>query len=95
MAARFQPKGAFMSRRAKASSLPPRANTTSVPSLSALCAEAADHVAKARTALFIEDADADRALAELDEAIACLQRLLAYGRKDLNGGRGVSHLHSV
>jgi len=84
-----------MSRKAKASSLPPRASVPSVPSLSALCAEAADHVARARAALFIHDVDADRALAELDEAIGCLQRLLAYGRKDLNGANGSSRLHAV
>lgn len=48
--------------------------------LSELCSEAADHVAKARYALFDESADADRALLHLDEAIFCLKRLLARGR---------------
>ena len=48
--------------------------------LSALCSEAADHVAKARLSLSDESSDADRALAHLDEAIDCLRRLLAHGR---------------
>ncbi len=48
--------------------------------LSGLCSEAADHVAKARLSLSDEDSDADRALAHLDEAILCLRRLLAHGR---------------
>jgi hypothetical protein len=82
-----------MSRKAKAAGLL-QASAAPVPSLSALCAEAATHVAKARTALFIDAVDADRALAELDEAIACLQRLLAYGRKDMNGANGKARLHA-
>jgi hypothetical protein len=49
-------------------------------SLSELCSEAADHVAKARLALFDESVDAEYALVHLDEAIFCLKRLLAYGR---------------
>jgi len=49
-------------------------------SLSALCSEAADHVAKARLSLSDADGDADRALLHLDEAIFCLRRLLAHGR---------------
>ena len=49
-------------------------------SLSELCSEAADHVARARLTLFDESADADRALLHLDEAIFCLKRLLAQGR---------------
>ena len=49
-------------------------------SLSQLCSEAADHVARARLSLFDEGADADRALLHLDEAIFCLKRLLAQGR---------------
>ncbi len=54
--------------------------------LSELCSEAADHVAKARLSLFDESADADRALLHLDEAIFCLKRLLARGRaSNLNG----------
>src|SRR4051812_34784792 len=44
-------------------------------SLSELCSEAADHVARARLTLFDESADADRALLHLDEAIFCLKRL--------------------
>jgi len=50
-------------------------------SLSELCSEAADHMARARLSLFDESADADRALLHLDEAIFCLKRLLAQGRR--------------
>ena len=52
--------------------------------LSELCSEAADHVAKARLSLFGEGGDADRALLHLDEAIFCLKRLLAHGRPGAN-----------
>ena len=48
--------------------------------LSALCSEAADHVAKARLSLSDDDNDADRALHHLDDAILCLRRLLAHGK---------------
>jgi hypothetical protein len=50
-------------------------------SLSELCSEAADHVAKARLSLFDDDADATRALLHLDEAIFCLKRLFAHGTR--------------
>ena len=56
-------------------------------SLSEICSEAADHVAYARSWLFDESADADRALLHLDEAIFCLKRLLAQGRSGVNGAR--------
>jgi hypothetical protein len=56
------------------------------PTLSQLCSQAAEHVARARLALFEEDADAEGALAHLDDAIDCLKRLLAHGRPSrLNG----------
>ena len=55
--------------------------------LSELCSEAADHVAKARLSLFDENADANHALLHLDEAIFCLKRLLAHGRSGANGAR--------
>jgi hypothetical protein len=67
-----------------------RAHDTVMPAvtLSELCSEAADHVAKARRALFDESADADRALLHLDEAIFCLKRLLARGRASgINGAK--------
>jgi hypothetical protein len=48
--------------------------------LSALCSEAADHVARARLSLSDEAGDADRTLRHLDDAILCLRRLLAHGR---------------
>ena len=54
-------------------------------SLSELCSEAADHVARARLTLFDESADADCALLHLDEAIFCLKRLLAQGRSCASG----------
>lgn len=50
------------------------------PSLPQLCTEAADHVARARIALYDETLDPDQALIHLDEAIACLKRLWAHGR---------------
>ncbi len=53
-------------------------------SLSELCSEAADHVAKARLSLFDENGNADRALLHLDEAIFCLKRLLAHGRSGMS-----------
>ena len=55
--------------------------------LSQLCSEAADHVARARLSLFDENGDADRALLHLDEAIFCLKRLLARGRAGANETR--------
>jgi hypothetical protein len=55
-------------------------------SLSELCSEAADHVAKARHALFDDSVDPEYALVHLDEAIFCLKRLLAYGRSSSCNG---------
>jgi hypothetical protein len=49
-------------------------------SLPQLCTEAADHVARARIALEDRNLDPDRALAHLDDAIGCLQRLRAHGQ---------------
>jgi hypothetical protein len=54
------------------------------PSLPQLCSEAADHVARARVALYDETLDADQALGHLDDAIACLQRLWAHGRGSID-----------
>jgi len=54
-------------------------------SLPQLCSEAADHVARARAALYDETLDADQALAHLDDAIACLKRLWAHGRASIDG----------
>jgi hypothetical protein len=72
-----------------------KAEDTVMPALtlSELCSEAADHVAKARLSLFDESADADRALLHLDEAIFCLKRLFAQGRSGANAGH--TSLHSV
>jgi hypothetical protein len=55
-------------------------------SLSELCAEAADHVARARLSLFDDGADGEAALLHLDEAIFCLKRLLALGRRKTPAG---------
>jgi hypothetical protein len=76
-----------MPRNTKASTEPASPSAQPSPTLSELCAEAAQHVAEARMAFFNESADAERALAHLDEAIDCLKRLLAHGRgARLNGG---------
>jgi hypothetical protein len=61
-------------------------------SLSDLCSEAADHVAKARLSLFDESGDADHALLHLDEAICCLKRLHAHGRAGISAR---ARLHSA
>jgi len=63
-------------RKAKAAEAPDRP----LPSLPQLCTEAADHVARARIALYDESLDTDQALIHLDEAIACLKRLWTHGR---------------
>ena len=55
--------------------------------LSQLCSEAADHVARARQTLHGENLDADRAMLHLDEAIFCLKRLLAQGRAGISAPR--------
>jgi hypothetical protein len=76
-----------MPRNTKASTEPASPSAQRIRTLSELCAEAAQHVAEARMALFNESADAERALAHLDEAIDCLKRLLAHGRAArLNSG---------
>jgi hypothetical protein len=53
--------------------------------LSQLCSEAADHMARARRTLADASGDADRALLHLDEAIFCLKRMLAHGRAATSG----------
>jgi hypothetical protein len=53
--------------------------------LSQLCSEAADHMARARRTLADANCDADRALLHLDEAIFCLKRMLAHGRAATSG----------
>jgi len=59
--------------------------------LSDLCSEAAGHVAKARMALNIEVFDADQALAHLDDAIGCLQRIVAHSKT----GRPTTTVHKL
>jgi hypothetical protein len=57
---------------------------TPILSLPQLCSDAADHVARARVVLYNETLDADQALLHLDDAIACLRRLLAHRPADGN-----------
>jgi len=58
------------------------------PTLPQLCSEAADHVARARVALYDETFDAEEALQHMEEAISCLRRLLAHGlAAQANGSR--------
>lgn len=49
-------------------------------SLAQRCTKAANHVARARIALDDRNLDPDRALAHLDDAIGCLQRLWVHGQ---------------
>jgi len=73
----------------KASTAPAPAATPSVAGLTALCNDAANHVAEARFALFAESLDTDGALDHLDQAILCLKRFAAQGRAmGLNGAKG-------
>jgi len=65
-----------------------KAHDGAIPSLPQLCSEAADHVARARVALYDETLDADQALRHLDDAISCLKRLLAHGRTSHGNGHG-------
>jgi len=82
-----------MPRRIKASTEPAPQPAPRIATLSELCSEAASHVARARIALFDESADTESALAHLDEAIACLRRLLTHSRAArLNGS---AKLHSA
>jgi hypothetical protein len=60
-----------------------------IAKLSALCNDAASHVAQARIALFAEDVDTDGALDHLDRAISLLQRLHAHGRPEAQAGDAV------
>jgi hypothetical protein len=53
--------------------------------LSQLCSEAAEHMARARITLSDANGDADRAMQHLDEAIFCLKRMLAHGRAATTG----------
>jgi hypothetical protein len=67
-----------MSRKPFAAPL--AADPRNLKALSQLCNEAAGHVARARVALFVDQVDADAALSHLDDAIACLRRLVAHSR---------------
>ena len=68
-----------MPRKTRLSSAPAPERAQRILALSALCTEAAQHMARARVALYADSTDTDDALAHLDEAIGCLKRLLSYG----------------
>ncbi|MDJ0513334.1 MAG: hypothetical protein QNJ62_07810 [Methyloceanibacter sp.] len=55
-------------------------STIASPNLVQACGQAAGHMAEARKALGGESLDLDQALAHLDDAIACLQRLSRRGK---------------
>lgn len=67
-------------KRLSSASAPAPERAQRILALSALCTEAAQHMARARVALYADTTDTDDALAHLDEAIGCLKRLLSYGR---------------
>jgi hypothetical protein len=73
-----------------------KAHDGAIPALSLpqLCSEAADHVARARIALDDDSLGADQALLHMDDAIACLKRLLAHGRRG-TAGNGEASLRSA
>ena len=69
-----------MTQKPKATAIKGHDRVIPAATLSELCSEAADHIARARISLFDETTDAEPALAHLDEAIFCLRRMLAHGR---------------
>jgi nucleoside-diphosphate-sugar epimerase len=77
-----------MTQTSKATAAKAQDKVMPTMTLSELCGEAADHVARARVALFDESGNADRALLHLDEAIFCLRRLLAHGGASGINGAG-------
>ncbi|MEG6507470.1 hypothetical protein V6C03_00620 [Methyloligella sp. 2.7D] len=75
-----------MSRQNQATAIYAEATSEKpVLSLSGLCNDAADHVARARTALDLEAADPDMAMAHLDNAIGCLKAMVAESKAILRG----------
>ncbi len=77
-----------MTQRTKATATRGQDSVMPAATLSELCSEAADHIARARVSLFDETTDAEPALAHLDEAIFCLKRMLAAGRPlGVNGAK--------
>ena len=74
-----------MTQKPKATATGKQDNVMPAATLSELCSEAADHIARARLSLFDETADAEPAL---DEAIFCLKRMLSHGRAmGVNGAK--------
>jgi hypothetical protein len=80
-----------MLRKASVTAATSKSEPERLTKLSDLCSEAAGHVARARMALNIETLDTDQALAHLDNAIGCLQRLLAHSR----AGRPKGTVHAL
>ena len=77
-----------MTQKPKATATGKQDNVMPAATLSELCSEAADHIARARLSLFDETADAEPALAHLDDAIFCLKRMLSHGRAmGVNGAK--------
>ncbi|XSG83435.1 MAG: hypothetical protein ACPW61_06560 [Methyloligella sp. ZOD6] len=58
--------------------------------LSGLCNDAADHIARARLALFEEQADTEAAMARLDDAIVCLKNVVAKSKSVLKENKSES-----
>ncbi len=55
--------------------------------LSGLCHDAADHIARARHALFEETADTDTAMSQLDDAILLLKSVVAASKSVVEKNR--------
>jgi len=67
-----------MSRQAEVSAVSSEAKPERpILALSGLCNDAADHIARARRALFEETADTDTAMTQLDDAILLLKSVVA------------------
>ena len=75
-----------MTQKPKATATKGQDKVMPAATLSELCSEAADHVARARLSLFDETTDAEPALAHLDDAIFCLKRMLAHDRTMATNG---------
>jgi hypothetical protein len=80
-----------MLRKASVTAAISKSEPERLTKLSDLCNEAAGHVARARMALDIEAFDTDQALAHLDDAIGCLQRLLSHSKT----GRQTATVHTL
>ncbi|ODA67560.1 hypothetical protein A7A08_01594 [Methyloligella halotolerans] len=73
-----------MSRQAETSAIKSQAKPKRpILALSGLCNDAADHVARARVALFDETADTETAMNQLDDAITLLKSVVAASKSVL------------